>query len=259
MMTKRSSSERGYADHGWLKSFHSFSFAGYYDPAHMGFGNLRVINEDRIAAGKGFGTHSHKDMEIISYVLSGELAHKDNMTAPKTPAASAPRGGASVLGRPGDRPATSEQVIRPGDVQRMSAGTGVQHSEFNHADGQSTHFLQIWIEPNVTGIVPSYEQKAFPDAEKRGTLRLVASPDGAQGSVTIHADAKIYAGLLDGPEAATLPLDTGRKTYVHLVRGELKVNGQSLSAGDAAKLEAESQLMLSHGQSAEVLVFDLAP
>lgn len=233
MMTKRSSSERGYADHGWLKSFHSFSFAGYYDPAHMGFGNLRVINEDRIAAGKGFGTHSHKDMEIISYVLSGELAHKDSM--------------GNVKGIP------------PGDVQRMSAGTGVQHSEFNHAEGQSTHFLQIWIEPNVTGIVPSYEQKAFPDAEKRGTLRLVASPDGAQGSVTIHADAKIYAGLLDGPEAATLPLDTGRKTYVHLVRGELKVNGQSLSAGDAAKLEAESQLMLSHGQSAEVLVFDLAP
>ncbi|MGH8830177.1 MAG: pirin family protein [Polaromonas sp.] len=232
MMTKRSSSERGYADHGWLKSFHSFSFAGYYDPAHMGFGNLRVINEDRIAAGKGFGTHSHKDMEIISYVLSGELAHKDSM--------------GNVKGIP------------PGDVQRMSAGTGVQHSEFNHAEGQSTHFLQIWIEPNVTGIVPSYEQKAFPDAEKRGTLRLVASPDGAQGSVTIHADAKIYAGLLDGHEAATLPLDTGRKTYVHLVRGELKVNGQSLSAGDAAKLEAESRLMLSHGQSAEVLVFDLA-
>ncbi|MGH8858793.1 MAG: pirin family protein, partial [Polaromonas sp.] len=215
-----------------LKSSHSFSFAGYYDPAHMGFGNLRVINEDRIAAGKGFGTHSHKDMEIISYVLSGELAHKDSM--------------GNVKGIP------------PGDVQRMSAGTGVQHSEFNHAEGQSTHFLQIWIEPNVTGIVPSYEQKAFPDAEKRGTLRLVASPDGAQGSVTIHADAKIYAGLLDGHEAATLPLDTGRKTYVHLVRGELKVNGQSLSAGDAAKLEAESRLMLSHGQSAEVLVFDLA-
>ena len=233
MMSLRNSSERGYADHGWLKSFHSFSFAGYYDPAHMGFGNLRVINEDRIAAGRGFGTHAHKDMEIISYVLSGELAHKDSI--------------GNVKGIP------------PGDVQRMSAGTGVQHSEFNHAEGQTTHFLQIWIEPNITGIVPSYEQKTFPDAEKRGTLRLVASPDGAQGSVTIHADAKIYAGLLDGHEAATLALDPRRKTYVHLIRGELKVNGQSLSAGDAAKLEAESQLNLSHGQSAEVLVFDLAP
>ena len=232
MMNLRTSNERGYADHGWLKSFHSFSFAGYYDPAHMGFGNLRVINEDRIAAGRGFGTHSHRDMEIISYVLSGELAHKDSM--------------GNVKGIP------------PGDVQRMSAGTGVQHSEFNHAEGQITHFLQIWIEPNVTGIAPSYEQKTFPDAEKRGTLRLVASPDGAQGSVTIHADARIYAGLLEGHETATLSLDTGRKTYVHLVRGELKVNGQSLSAGDAVRLEAESQLNLSHGQSAEVLVFDLA-
>ena len=231
MLTPRSSSERGYADHGWLKSFHSFSFAGYYDPAHMGFGNLRVINEDRIAAGKGFGTHGHRDMEIISYVLSGELAHKDSM--------------GNVKGIP------------PGDVQRMSAGTGVQHSEFNHADGQTTHFLQIWIEPNVTGIPPSYEQKSFSDSDKRGTLRLVASPDGALGSVKIHADASMYAGLFDGDETADMALNPQRKTYVHLVRGDLQVNGQTLKAGDALQLEAESRLQLSHGKDAEVLVFDL--
>ena len=233
MMTPRTSAERGYADHGWLKSFHSFSFAGYYDPAHMGFGNLRVINEDRIAAGRGFGTHGHQNMEIISYVLSGELAHKDSM--------------GNVKGIP------------PGDVQRMSAGTGVQHSEFNHAEGQTTHFLQIWIEPNVTGVAPSYEQKTFPAAEKRGALRLVASPDGAQGSVLIHADAKLYAGLFDGAETAALALDARRKTYVHLIRGQLEVNGQVLHTGDALALESESQLQLAHGQAAEVLVFDLAP
>ncbi|MHB1200441.1 MAG: pirin family protein [Polaromonas sp.] len=231
MMTLITSSERGHADHGWLKSFHSFSFAGYYDPARMGFGNLRVINDDRIAAGKGFGTHSHQNMEIISYVLSGELAHKDSM--------------GNVLGIP------------PGDVQRMSAGSGVQHSEFNHAQGQITHLLQIWIEPNVTGIAPSYEQKTFPDAEKRGALRLVASADGAQGSVTIHADAKMHAGLFDGAEAATLALNPARKAYVHLVRGALTVNGRRLSGGDALAAEGESQLVLSGGQDAEVLVFDL--
>lgn len=232
-MTLITSNERGYADHGWLKSFHSFSFAGYYDPARMGFGNLRVINEDRIAAGKGFGTHSHQNMEIISYVLSGELAHKDSM--------------GNVLGIP------------PGDVQRMSAGTGIAHSEFNHAEGQTTHFLQIWIEPNALGIAPSYEQKTFPEADKRGALRLVASPDGAQGSVTIHADAKMYAGLLDAGETVTLALDPLRKAYVHLVRGQLEVNGQVLHAGDAAALQSESRLQLARGQSAEVLVFDLAP
>src|SRR4051812_37714604 len=213
MMTLRTSSERGYADHGWLKSFHSFSFAGYYDPAHMGFGNLRVINEDRIAAGRGFGTHAHQNMEIISYVLSGELAHKDSI--------------GNVKGIP------------PGDVQRMSAGTGVQHSEFNHADGQTTHFLQIWIEPNVTGIPPSYEQKTFEEKEKRGRLRLVASPDGAQGSVQIHADAKMYAGLFDGSETDSLALDSKRRAYVHVVRGEIEVNGKKLSGGDAAKLQDE--------------------
>jgi hypothetical protein len=233
MMTYRASSERGYADHGWLKSFHSFSFAGYYDPAHMGFGNLRVINEDVIAPGRGFGTHGHRDMEIISYVLSGELAHKDSM--------------GNVVGIP------------PGDVQRMSAGTGVQHSEFNHAEGQTTHLLQIWIEPAVTGIAPGYEQKSFPEAQKRGKLRLVASPDAADGSVLIHADARLYAGLFDGDESVTLALNAGRKAYVHLVRGQLDVNGRRIAAGDALMLESEAQLTLANGQAAEVLVFDLAP
>ncbi|MDD2545840.1 MAG: pirin family protein [Burkholderiaceae bacterium] len=233
MLTVRKSQDRGYADHGWLQSFHSFSFAGYHDPRHMGFGNLRVINEDRIAAGTGFGTHGHRDMEIISYVLSGELAHKDSM--------------GNVKGIP------------PGDVQRMSAGTGVMHSEFNHAQGQTTHFLQIWIEPNTTGMAPSYEQKTFAEADKRGCLRLVASPDGAQGSVKIHADAALYAGLLDADAPVTLALNPGRKAYVHLVRGSVQANGQALSAGDALLLEQESALVLDQGRQAEVLVFDLAP
>jgi redox-sensitive bicupin YhaK (pirin superfamily) len=232
MLTLRKSQDRGYADHGWLKSYHSFSFAGYYDPAHMGWGNLRVINEDRVAPGTGFGKHGHRDMEIVSYVLSGELAHQDNM--------------GNVKGIP------------PGDVQRMSAGTGVMHSEFNHAEGQTTHFLQIWILPNVTGIAPSYEQKTVPADQKRGALRLVASPDGAQGSVTIHADAALYAGLFDGSETAELALNPTRKGYVHLVRGALEVNGQQLSAGDAALLENESRIVLANGTDAEVLVFDLA-
>ena len=233
MLTLRKSQDRGYADHGWLKSYHSFSFAGYHDPAHMGWGNLRVINEDRVAPGMGFGKHGHRDMEIISYVLSGELAHQDSM--------------GNVKGIP------------PGDVQRMSAGTGVTHSEFNHAEGQTTHFLQIWIEPNVTGIRPSYEQKTVPVEQKRGALRLVASSDGAQGSVTVHADAAVYAGLFDGGETAELGLDPARKGYVHLVRGELDVNGQRLATGDAALLEGENRIVLANGKDAEVLVFDLAP
>ncbi len=232
MLTLRKSQDRGHADHGWLKSHHSFSFAGYHDPRHMGFGNLRVINEDRIAPGTGFGTHGHRDMEIISYVLSGELAHKDTL--------------GNVKGIP------------PGDVQRMSAGSGVQHSEFNHAQDQTTHFLQIWIEPNLTGIAPSYEQKTFDDAQKRGRLRLVASPDGAEGSVLIHADARLHAGLFDAGEQATLALAPGRKGYVQLVRGELDVNGQRLRAGDAAMLDGEPQVVLGNGHQAEVLVFDLA-
>ena len=232
MMQIRRSHERGLADHGWLHSQHSFSFAEYFDPKWMGWGNLRVINEDRIAPGTGFGTHGHRDMEIISYVLQGELAHKDSM--------------GNVKGIP------------PGDVQRMSAGTGVQHSEFNHAPNATTHFLQIWIEPNVRGIAPSYEQKRFSDEEKTGQLRLVASPDGAQGSVTIHADAALYAGLFDAEHRTELHIAPGRKAYVHLVRGALKVNGQALSTGDAAVMADETRIELSDAQDAEVLVFDLA-
>jgi redox-sensitive bicupin YhaK (pirin superfamily) len=231
MLTVRKSKERGYADHGWLKSYHSFSFAGYYDPLHMGWGNLRVINEDWIDAGKGFGTHGHRDMEIVTYVLNGSLAHKDSMGNVK--------------------------AIPPGDVQRMSAGTGVQHSEFNHAPNETTHLLQIWIEPNVTGIQPSYEQKTFTATEKTGNLRLVASPDGADGSVTIHADARLYAALLDGEQHVELALNARRKSYVHLVRGQLSINGVALSTGDAALLEGESLVHLAEGKGAEVLVFDL--
>jgi quercetin 2,3-dioxygenase len=233
MLTVRPSLARGYADHGWLKSFHSFSFAGYYDPSHMHWGNLRVINEDRIAPGSGFGTHGHQDMEIISYVLEGSLAHKDTLGNVK--------------------------AIPPGDVQRMSAGTGVQHSEFNHAPADTTHFLQIWIQPNVRGIAPSYEQKTFAAADKTDRLRLVASPDGAQGSVTVHADAAMYAGLFDGDHSASVALAPGRLGYVQVVRGQLQVNGQVLQAGDAAMLQDEPAVHISAGQDAEVLVFDLAP
>jgi redox-sensitive bicupin YhaK (pirin superfamily) len=235
MLTLRKSQDRGYADHGWLKSFHSFSFADYVDPSHMGVGNLRVINEDRIAPGTGFGTHSHRDMEIVSYVLDGALGHKDSIG-----------NGATIV---------------PGEVQRMSAGTGIAHSEFNHALGLTTHFLQIWLLPNRRGIAPGYEQKAFADADKRGRLLLVASPDGpahVDGSVTVHADAAMYAGLFDGDEKAELALDTARLAYVYLVRGALEVNGQALSAGDAAQLDGETRLVLQRGRSAEVIVFDLA-
>ena len=232
MLLLRKSTDRGYADHGWLKSFHSFSFAGYHDPQFMGWGNLRVINEDRVAAGMGFGKHSHRNMEIISYVLSGELAHEDSM--------------GNIEGIP------------PGDVQRMSAGSGVTHSEFNHAKDQTTHFLQIWIEPNVMEIEPSYEQKTIPLSDKQGKLRLVASPDGTEGSVKIFADAKIYAGLFDGQQLAQLQLDPKRKAYVHLIQGSLDINGQALRSGDALLIEAESQLVISNGKSAEVLVFDLS-
>ena len=232
MLTIRKSEDRGHADHGWLKSHHSFSFADYFDPAHMGWGNLRVINDDLIAPGGGFGTHGHRDMEIVTYVTTGALAHKDSMG--------------------------NGTVIPPGDVQRMSAGCGVRHSEFNHAPDQTTHLFQIWIEPREKDIAPGYEQKSFADAEKRGRLRLIASPDGADGSVTIHADAELYAGLFDGDEAATLPLNPARKAYVHVTRGTLAVNGQNLREGDAALLADESRLTLSDGQDAEVLVFDLA-
>jgi quercetin 2,3-dioxygenase len=232
MITLRKSSERGYADHGWLKSFHSFSFADYYNPERMGVGNLRVINEDRIAPGTGFGTHGHRDMEIVSYVLEGALGHKDSMG-----------NGAEIV---------------PGDVQRMSAGRGIQHSEFNHAQGQATHFLQIWLIPSERGILPGYEQKHFEAASKRGRLALVASPDGRDGSVTIHADAAMYAGLFDGDESAELALKPGRPTYVQVARGSVKVNGQEAQAGDAVVLENEGSLQLAGGQGAEVIVFDLA-
>jgi quercetin 2,3-dioxygenase len=240
MITLRKSADRGYADHGWLKSFHSFSFADYYDPRHMGVGNLRVINEDRIAPGTGFGTHGHRDMEIVSYVLEGALAHKDSM-------GNGTAGGAHA------------GVIQPGDVQRMSAGTGVRHSEFNHAADATTHFLQIWILPDRAGIEPGYEQKHFDAASKRGRLVTVASPDGAEGSVTIHANATLRAGLFTGDEHAELALDPARITYVHLVRGALRVNDLQLHAGDAARLDRESTLTLEGGEDAEVLVFDLAP
>ena len=238
MITLRKSSDRGFADHGWLKSHHSFSFADYHDSKHMGFGNLRVINEDRIAPGTGFGTHGHRDMEIVSYVLAGELAHRDSLGNGQV--------GAAISG-----------VIRPGDVQRMSAGSGVRHSEFNHAPKDTTHFLQIWIEPNVQGIAPGYEQKHFNAASKQGVLRLVASPDGRDGSVTIHADAAIYSGLFDAAQAVRRELDRQRKTYVHVVRGSVAVNGHALQGGDALRLEDESVLTIDHGIDAEVLVFEL--
>lgn len=232
MLEVRKAEDRGHANHGWLDSHHSFSFADYYDPAHMGFGPLRVINEDRVAAGAGFGTHGHRDMEIISYVLEGELAHQDSMG--------------------------NGSVIRPGDVQRMSAGSGVRHSEFNHSKSGQTHFLQIWIQPNVTGIPPGYEEKIFAEAEKRGRLRLIASADGSDGSVLIHQDARVHVGLFDGEETATLPLAADRRAYVHVARGAVEVNGVALKAGDALKIAEVDAIDISEGSQAEVLVFDLA-
>jgi hypothetical protein len=231
MFEIRKSTDRGHANHGWLDSYHSFSFGEYHDEQHMGFGPLRVINEDRVNAGGGFGTHGHRDMEIISYVLDGELAHKDSMG--------------------------TGSVIRPGDVQRMSAGSGVRHSEFNHAKDQTTHFLQIWIQPNVTGIPPSYEEKNFTAEEKRGRLRLIASSDGEDGSVLIHQDAKLYAGLFDGTETASLNIAAGRLAYVHVARGTVTVNGVTLKNGDALKVSDTATIEIGNGQAAEVLVFDL--
>ena len=232
MLQIRRAAERGQADHGWLKSQHTFSFASYFDPQFMGWGNLRVINEDRIAAGTGFGTHGHQDMEIVSYVISGNLAHKDNM--------------GNVTGIP------------PGDVQRMSAGTGVMHSEFNHAANQETHFLQIWLLPHTAGIQPSYEQKHFTADTKRGRLCLVADPSGADGAVTIHSDARIYSGLFDGDEAASIALNPQRKAYVQVVRGHVSVGGHALNQGDGLLVANESDLKFEGGKDAEVLLFDLA-
>jgi quercetin 2,3-dioxygenase len=232
MIELRRAEERGHADHGWLDSFHTFSFADYHDPRHMGFGSLRVINEDRIQPGTGFGTHSHRDMEIVSYVLEGALAHRDSMG--------------------------NGSIIVPGDVQRMSAGTGVRHSEYNHQPSGVTHFLQIWIEPAARGIAPGYEQKHFDAASKRGRLRLAASPDGREGSVTIHQDAYMYTALLDGAERVARALPKGRRAYVHVARGKLTVNGNDLRAGDALKASDTAEIVLERGEQAEVLLFDLA-
>ncbi|MGO9995588.1 MAG: pirin family protein [Steroidobacteraceae bacterium] len=231
MNSIRRSNERGFADHGWLKSFHTFSFADYVDPNHMQFGPLRVINEDRVQAGAGFATHAHRNMEIISYVLEGELAHKDSLGNGST--------------------------IRPGDVQRMSAGSGVRHSEFNPSAHEVTHFLQIWILPNVRDIEPSYEEKRFSAEEKRGRLRLIVSPDRAEGSVLIHQAVRIYAGLFDGDERAELTVSPGRWIYVHVARGSLTANGTPLSAGDAEQITDGSRLSLAEGRQAEVLIFDV--
>jgi redox-sensitive bicupin YhaK (pirin superfamily) len=232
MMELRRAEDRGHAEHGWLDSWHSFSFADYYDPNHMQFRALRVVNEDRVQPGRGFGTHSHRDMEIISYVLEGALAHKDSIG--------------------------NGSVIRPGSVQRMSAGTGVQHSEFNGSSTEQVHFLQIWFMPNVTGIPPDYEEKYFDDVEKRGKLRLIASPDGADGSVKIHADVKLFAGLVDGGERVERTVSQACFVYVHVARGSISVNGTLLRAGDAARLAGENSLVLDQGEKAEVLVFELA-
>jgi redox-sensitive bicupin YhaK (pirin superfamily) len=231
MIELRAGQDRGLADHGWLRSFHSFSFADYHDPQHEEFGVLRVINEDRVAPGRGFGTHAHRDMEIISYVLDGELEHRDSM------------GNGSVM--------------RPGDVQRMSAGTGVQHSERNPSADRPVHFLQIWLRPDRLALRPGYEQKHFSAAEKRGRLRLVVSPDGAEGSVRMNQDARLYAGLFDGEEQATLQIASGRRAYVHLARGAVDINGKRITAGDALKLTDVASITLSDGAEAEVLVFDL--
>jgi redox-sensitive bicupin YhaK (pirin superfamily) len=231
MMELRQAADRGHAQHGWLNSHHTFSFADYYDRDHMGWGALRVINDDTVQPGQGFGAHGHRDMEIISYVLEGALEHKDSMG--------------------------SGSVIRPGDVQLMSAGTGVRHSEFNHSATEPVHFLQIWIMPKFSGIRPSYQEKRFTPAEKRGRLRLMASPDGDDDSLTIAQDARFYAGLLDGTERVQHHVEPQRYIYVHLARGALTVNGQAMQAGDGLKITGESLLELADGQQAEVLLFDV--
>lgn len=223
--------DRGHADHGWLNSYHSFSFAEYFDENHVEFGPLRVLNEDRVAPGQGFGTHGHRNMEILSYVLEGELAHQDSLGTGST--------------------------IRPGDVQRMSAGSGVRHSEFNASKTNPVHFLQIWIQPDESDIPPSYEEKRFEATEKRGRLRLMASRDGGEGSVRVHQDVRVYGGLFDGAERAGLDLAPGRRAYVHVARGAAHVNGVALAAGDALKLWDEPRVAIERGEAAEILVFDL--
>ena len=231
MQEVRKSAERGYADHGWLKAFHTFSFADYFDPKHVEFGPLRVINEDRVAPGKGFGTHSHQDMEIITYVLEGELEHKDSMG--------------------------NGSVIRPGDVQRMSAGSGVRHSEYNPSSSEAVHLLQIWIQPDIKNIKPEYQEKRFSADQKQGRLCLIVSPDQAQGSLLMHQDARLYAGLFDADEYAVLDNVIGRRVYVHVARGAIEANGVRLLVGDALQLVDIPSLRLQKGIHAEVLVFDL--
>lgn len=231
MITVRPAEERGHAHHGWLDSHHTFSFAGYHDPAHMGFRSLRVINDDRVEAGEGFGEHPHRDMEILSYVLEGGLEHRDSMG--------------------------TGSVIRPGDVQRMSAGTGVTHSEFNASKTELVHFLQIWLLPSKRGLAPGYEQRSFSEAEKRGKLRVVASPDAREGSVTVHSDAVVYAGLFGAGESAELPIERGRHAWVHVARGKLRVNGRDLAEGDGASLSSEPVVRIEGTEGGEVLVFDL--
>ncbi len=281
MLTLRKAQDRGHTDHGWLQSHHAFSFADYHDPAQMGWGNLRVLNDDRIAAGSGFGRHGHRNMEIVSYVLSGALAHQDNLGNIRT--CSKPRERRVSQGEmrkksgvdtrsmssflrisTQDHPSLAdfEQVltaIPSGDVQRMTAGTGVLHSEFNAAPDQTTHFLQIWLLPSAPNLPPSYAQATIPAAQKRGALCCIAAPEGTPAVVSLHADATLYAGLFDGDEHATLALNPQRKAYVFLARGTLTVNGQRLDAGDAALLDNTAQLTLTEGKAAEVLVFDLAP
>jgi len=231
MVELRRADNRGHANHGWLDSYHTFSFADYVDPEQMGFSVLRVINEDRVAPGAGFPTHGHRDMEIVSYVLEGALEHKDSLG--------------------------TGSVIRPGDVQRMSAGTGVRHSEFNASPSEPVHFLQIWILPKTAGIAPGYEQKHFAPADLIGRLRLIASPDGREGSVTIHQDARLYAAKLDGTMSVAHALAAGRRAYVHVARGSVVFNGTPLAAGDGARIEKETLLQFDNGRAAEVLVFDL--
>jgi hypothetical protein len=231
-MIFRRADDRGHAQHGWLDSHHTFSFADYYDPKHMGFRSLRVINEDRVEGGKGFGTHGHRDMEILSYVLSGKLGHKDSMG--------------------------TNGVILPGDVQRMTAGTGVRHSEMNASADETVHFLQIWIQPEKANITPGYEQKTFSDEEKRGRLRLVASRDGREGSVTIHQDTSLYAGLFDSGEEASYELSPGRHAWIHVAKGEVRVNGETMRAGDAVAIVDAGAITIAGSTGGEVLVFDLA-
>jgi len=232
MISTRRAGERGHANHGWLDTWHSFSFADYYDPDHMGYRSLRVINEDRVQPGTGFGMHGHRDMEILTYVLSGKLEHKDSMG--------------------------NGSIVAPGDVQRMSAGRGVLHSEYNPSNDDPVHLLQIWIEPDVRAIKPEYEQKHFAAADRRGRLRVIASHDGRDGSVRIHQDASLHAALLDGPASIRHPLAKGRAAYVHVARGRLKANGEALGAGDALKVEGEPAVTLERGEDAEVLLFDLS-